>query len=91
MRVRVRLRREGGAYRQPRDRSSTATGQLSLSYREAQERRVPVLALLGTKADWPRLFEPRLTAWAGSEFKFLGLEREDRAWVLQEWACELLV
>lgn len=33
---------------------------------------------------WPELFEPRLVEWMRNEFKFLGLERCERSWVLQE-------
>lgn len=90
MRVRVKLRREGGAYRQPYGLGHTATGQLSMGHRDASGRMVPVLRLLGAERPWPDLFEPRLTSWMGNEFKFVGYEREDRAWVLQEWDCELL-
>lgn len=91
MRVQVELRREGGAYRAQHGERLRAIGQLSLSYRTANGRRVPVLHLLGSDRGLPSLFEPRLVAWAGAEFKFLGFQRDDRAWVLQEWDCELLL
>ena len=66
-------------------------GQLSLVYREGSHgKNVPALQLLGLERPWPLLFEPRITALMGNEFKFIGWERCDRAWVLQEWDCELL-
>jgi hypothetical protein len=49
-----------------------------------------VLRLVGAERRWPELFEPKLVSWSGDEFKFIGFERMDRAWVLQEWDCELL-
>jgi hypothetical protein len=90
MRVQVRLRREAGEYRQPYGLGHTATGDLHLTHRTADGRRVPLLQLLGANRQWPSLFEPRLVSLMGSEFSFIGLERHDRAWVLQQWDCELL-
>jgi len=50
-----------------------------------------MLQLLGADRAWPSLFEPKLVALSAREFRFVGFERhEGRAWVLQEWACELL-
>ena len=69
----------------------TGVGSLSLVYEPgAHDRPVPVLQLLGAGRPWPELFEPRLSAWMGDEFKFIGWERCDRAWVLQEWDCEVI-
>ena len=91
MRVQVRLRRDGGVYRQPYGQGHTGVGQLAMVYRPgSHDRPVPVLRLLGVGRAWPELFEPRLVDWMGKEFKFLGWERYGRAWVLQEWDCEVL-
>jgi hypothetical protein len=57
-----------------------------------ENRRIALLQLLGAdRAQWPNLYEPRLIALGAKEIKFLGFERhEGRAWVLQQWDCELL-
>lgn len=68
----------------------TATGDLHLTHRTADSRRVAVLQLLGADRQWPSLFEPRLRTLSGTEFGFIGLERHEQAWVLQQWDCELL-
>jgi hypothetical protein len=90
MRVKVQLRREGGAYCPPYGKGDTAIGQLSLMHRDASGRKVACPAPGGAERAWPDLYEPRLAAWGGNEFKFLGYERLDRAWVMQEWECEVL-
>jgi hypothetical protein len=89
MRARVMLRREGGAHRQPYGLGHTATGDLYLTYRTVQNRRVAVMQLLGSDlGNWPNLYEPRLLALSTNRMKFVGFERfEERAWVLQEWDC----
>jgi hypothetical protein len=90
MRVRVRLRRDGGAFRQPYGQGHTATGDLHLTYRTVDTRRVQKLELLGANRVWPSLFEPRLLALSAGELQFLGFERCGNAWVMQQWNCELL-
>lgn len=90
MRVRVRLRREAGAFRQPYGQGHTATGDLHLTYRTSDGRRVALLQLLGADRIWPSLFDPKLVGLSARAFSFVGLERHDRAWVLQQWDCELL-
>ena len=92
MKVKVRLQREKGAFRQPYGLGHTGIGDLHLSHRTAEGRKVPMLQLLGCdRAAWPSLFEPRLAHLSGREFGFLGYERCDDAWVLQQWDCELIV
>jgi len=90
MQVRVRLRREAGAYRQPFGQGHTASGDLHLTHRTKDGRKIPVLQLLSADRQWPNLYEPRLVALSAREFAFIGLERHDQAWVLQQWDCELL-
>jgi hypothetical protein len=90
MRVKVRLRREGGAFRPPYGQGNTATGDLNLTHRTADGRRVPLLQLLGADRQWPNLYEPKLVSLGAGQFSFLGFERNDRAWVMQQWDCELL-
>lgn len=90
MRVKVRLRREGGAYRPPFGQGHSAIGDLHLTHRTKDGRRVPLLQLLGADRQWPSLYEPRLLSLSAREFGFLGFERHGDAWVLQQWDCELL-
>lgn len=90
MRVRVRLRREGGAHRPPYGQGHTATGDLHLTYRTADGRRIPLLQLLGADRQWANLYEPKLVALSAKQFGFIGLERWGDAWVLQHWDCEIL-
>jgi hypothetical protein len=40
--------------------------------------------------DSPMLYEPRVASTFGAELRFIGLERDESAWVLQEWNCEIL-
>lgn len=57
---------------------------------EALTTQVPVLQLLGADRSWPSLFDPKLVAMSAREFSLIGFERSDRAWVLQQWDCELI-
>jgi hypothetical protein len=92
MQVLVMLRREGGAHRQPYGQGHSATGDLYLTRRTVENRRIALLQLLGAdRAQWRNLYEPRLIALGAKQIKFLGFERhEGRAWVLQQWDCEVL-
>ena len=90
MRVRVRLRREGGVYRAPYGQGHTATGDLHLTHRTAEGRRVALLQLLGADRQWPSLFDPRLVTLSARRLGFIGFERHGQAWVLQQWECEVL-
>jgi hypothetical protein len=90
MRVRVNLRRHGGKPRQPFGQPAAASGDLHLTYVTANGRKVQALQLLGADKDCPRLFEPRLVALSTSVMRFVGFERAEEAWVMQEWECEVL-
>jgi hypothetical protein len=90
MRVRVRLRREGSEWRQPYGLGRTASGDLHLTLRTVDTRRVQKLELIGADRIWPALFDPRLTALSANAFAFIAFERHGNAWVMQQWDCELL-
>lgn len=90
MRVRVSLRRDRGAYRPPYGQGASASGDLLLSHVTADGRKVAALQLLAADRQFPRLFEPRLVALSANQVRFIGFERVDNAWVMQEWDCELL-
>jgi hypothetical protein len=90
MKVRVRLRREGGAFRPPYGQGHTATGDLHMTFRTKDGRKIPLLQLLGADRIWPNLYEPRLVSLSANEFAFLGFERHGEAWVMQQWDCELV-
>ena len=74
----------------PTGPKDTATGDLHLTYRAARNRRVAVLQLLGADRISPNLYERRLVDLSANRFRFIGRERAGKAWVLQEWVCELL-
>lgn len=83
-------RRERGACRGaygPRDRG---TGDLHLTYRTTNNRRVAVLQLLGADRRWPNLYDPRLVDLTANRLRFIGYEPADKAWYMQEWICELV-
>lgn len=88
MKVTVRLRRDRGRPRAPVGQKQAATVDLHLAHVTAAGRKVQTLQVLG--ADCPRLFEPRLVALSANVMRFVGFERDDGAWVMQEWECELL-
>ena len=90
MRATVKLRRDKGAHRAQYSPGCMCTGDLYLTYRANGNRRVAVLQLLGAERIWPNLFEPRLVALHARQLTFIGYEREDNAWHLQEWDCDLL-
>lgn len=89
MRVRVRLRREAGAFRLPYSQGHTATGDLHLTHRASDGRRVALLQLLGGDRQWPTLFDPRLFSLFARQLGVIGFERNGQAWVLQQWDCEV--
>lgn len=88
MRARVNLRREQGKARQPFGQRATAVGDLHLTYVSANGHKVQALQLLG--GNCPRLFEPKLVALSTDIMRFVGFEKHEDAWVMQEWECELL-
>jgi hypothetical protein len=90
MRAKVSLRRDSGRPRQPFGQDSSATGDLHMTYVTANGRKVQALQLLGADRPCPRLFEPRLVDLSTNIIRFIGFERADDAWVMQEWKVELL-
>lgn len=90
MRVRVNLRREKGKPLPPYGQRLTATGDLHLTYITANGHKVQALQLLSANRDCPRLFEPRLMALSTNVLRFVGFERDQDAWHMQEWECEVL-
>lgn len=90
MRVRVSLRREAGKPRPPFGQQALATGDLHLTSITANGRKVQALQLLAATRDCPRLYEPRLVALSTNVLRFIGFEREEDAWVMQEWECEVI-
>lgn len=90
MKVRVTLERERGEFRPASWPKDAGTGDLYLTYRTTQNRRVAVLQLIGADRRWPNLYEPRIVSLAAERMRFLGFERVDKAWHMQEWICEVL-
>lgn len=84
------FRREKGRPRAPFGEKASATGDLHLTYVTARGRRIAALQLLGADRATSRLFEPRLIALSTNVLRFVGFEKAEDAWVMQEWECELL-
>lgn len=85
MQVRVRLRREAGAFRPPYGQGHTAMGDLHLTHRTADGRKIPLLHLLGADRQWPNLYEPRIISLSARQLCFLGFERNGDACAMQQW------
>ena len=90
MQVRVRLERQAGRFLPSHDRRNQAVGDLCLAYRTAGNRRVAVLKLLSADRQWPNLYDPKLVDLNAGKLRFVGAERVEGAWHVQEWVCELL-
>jgi len=90
MRVRVVLEREAGRFRPSYGPKHAGTGDLHLTYRTANNRRVAVLQLIGADKQWPSLYDPKLVDLTADRMRFIGYEKADAAWHMQEWICEVL-
>lgn len=89
MRVTVSLERERGQHRPSLGLRDTCAGDLHLTYRTTNNRKVPVLQLLGAQRRFPNLYDPKLVDLSGNMLRFIGYEAVEGAWVMQEWRCEL--
>jgi hypothetical protein len=90
MLVRVNLERERGESRASFGAKDAGTGDLYLTYRTHENRRVAVLQLLGADKQWPSLYDPKLVDLSANKLRFVGSEKVGAAWMVQEWVCELL-
>ena len=90
MRVRVSTRRNGGRTLRWNEKPAAFEGTLLSTRQGAEDRKVVVLSVGDLEPHGPTLYEPRLVAVLGNELRFVGLEKHDQAWVLQEWNCEIL-
>jgi hypothetical protein len=89
MRATVTLQRELGRFRPSMASRDSCAGDLYLTYRTSENRRVAVLKLIGAPRVFPNLYDPKLVELSGSTLRFIGYELADGAWVLQEWCCDL--
>jgi hypothetical protein len=89
MRAKVRLQRERGQF-VATYASRHTIGDLFLSYRTHENRRISVLQLLGGDCAFPNLYDPKLVELSGPTLRFIGYEPADHAWHMQEWVCEVL-
>jgi hypothetical protein len=88
MRVRVSVQREYGVVRPPYGPRPWLIGELHLTQRtKPGGGMVPVLQLIG--ASVPSLYDPRLVGLSSGRLRFIGYERIEQAWVMQEWVCEV--
>jgi hypothetical protein len=88
MRVKVTLERERGEFRPSYGGRKCTAGDLHLTYRTNQNRKVAVLQLLGAEPSFPSLYNPKLVDLSGRVLRFIGYEHVESAWVMQEWICE---
>jgi hypothetical protein len=89
MRVKVSLERKRGEFQPSYGGRRATAGDLHLTYRTAENRRVAVLQLLGADCVFPNLYDPKLIDMSGNVMRFIGYEPADHAWHMQEWVCEL--
>jgi hypothetical protein len=85
--VTLQLQRERGELRTKIGSVQGVTGRLTLNPRRVGDKQVMVLQLLEASRRVPDLYEPRATYIGGNEIRFIGYEKYDRAWMLQEWWC----
>jgi hypothetical protein len=89
MRVTVRLQRDCGRYRPSLGPQRACVGDLHLTYRTSQNRKIAVLQLLGAERTFPNVYDPKLVDFGRNTLRFIGYEPIDGAWVTQEWHCDL--
>lgn len=89
MRVRVVLERERGQFKGSYGPKDACSGDLHLTYRTTSNRKVAVLQLLGAERQFPNLYEPKLVDLSADRMRFIGYERVEDAWHMQEWICTL--
>lgn len=85
MNVKVTLMRNAGRWLTWNQKPREFSGQL-LSFRVARDE--AVVEAIGV-ADGPELYDPKIKSITGNELTIVGLEKVERAWVLQEWKCEI--
>ncbi|MDR6538867.1 hypothetical protein [Variovorax soli] len=88
MQVRVQLMRNSGRWltwnQKPREFRGTL---LSSRTRKGDEQGLSYIYLAD---DGPSLYDARVISVLGNEVRIVGLEKDDSAWVVQEWNCEIL-
>lgn len=90
MQVHVVLEREKGEYKPAMGPTSSASGDLHLTYRTSRGRKVAVLQLLSADRAWPSLYDPKLVELSAKRLRFVGHQRDGSAWYTQEWVCDVV-
>ena len=85
MEVKITLMRNAGRWLTWNQKPRVFTGQLMAFRVEKDDAMVAAIGIPDAK-----LYDPKIKAVAGNELTIVGLERDDYAWVLQEWKCEIL-
>jgi hypothetical protein len=80
MRARVKLERKRGQFSPGYGGRNAVTGDLHLTYRSSQNRRVAVLQLIRAEGMFPNLYDPKLVEISGNTLRFIGYEPTDHAW-----------
>lgn len=89
MDAKVTVIREAGQLRVPIGMARRMHGSLLLKHEPLPDgqRTIPVLRVLGDTKHV--LYDPKVTYLCAGVIKFMGMEYVDRAWYVQEWACEV--
>lgn len=90
MRAKVSLQRDRGQFRPALGSHAACPGDLHMTYRASESRRVAVLQLLGAPRLFPNLYDAKLVDLSGNTLRFIGYECVEHAWHMQEWVCELV-
>jgi len=87
MRVKVMLVREEGQLHVPVRRRGYGDLWLKHERSVGEDKTYEVLEALGS--GFPKLYEPRVTYITAGMIRFIGYERIDKVWYMQEWHCEI--
>lgn len=88
MRAKIRIMRQQGELRQPIGQERECELWLRHEKLPGEDRTVPVLRTIGD--DRHAMYDPRVTYVTAGTIRFMGMEREGRAWHVQEWSCDLV-
>jgi hypothetical protein len=86
MEVRISMMRNAGRWLTWNQKPREFAGQLSAYRVEKDDSQMAAICILGG----PTLHDPKIKSITGNELTIVGLEKVERAWVLQEWKCEIV-
>jgi hypothetical protein len=86
MQVKIQLMRNAGRWLTWNQKPREFSGSLFGMRVEKDDAVVAAIAI----TDGPKLYDPKIKSVSGHELTIVGLEKDDFAWHLQEWKCEIL-